>query len=301
MAKSRNTVTVDGRTFDLSHLDKVMYPSAGLTKAKVIDYYRRVAPVMLPHLAGRAVVLNRYPGGVDGPSFHERRCPSYRPEWLETLAAPDEDEHTTEHCVIRTPADLVWIANLASLEIHTFLSKADALDRATAVAFDLQATEPAGLLQAAEAAITLREMIRGVGLIGAVKTAGARGLHVLVPLNADATFDDTRDFARAVAGTLERHCVDKITGRIEIGARRGKVLVDWTRNGEYETFLAPYSLIAQKRPLVSTPVTWEEVEAAVERQDEKRLLFEHDAVLKRVEKKGDLFDAALQITQRLPL
>ncbi len=297
MTKTR--VTVGGRTLMLSNLDKVMYPAAGLAKAGVIDYYRRVAHAMLPHLAGRPITLKRYPDGVRGPSFYEKRCPSFRPDWLETVRLPGEEE-SVDHCLVEGLADLVWIANLASLEVHALLSTAEDLLRPTVVAFDLDPGAPATVVDCARTALVLRDVLAGVGLESFAKTSGGKGLHVYVPLNTPATFEKTRAFARATARTLERDDPERVTSGMDRAARRGKVFVDWSQNSDFKTTVVAYSLRALERPRVSTPLRWDEVEEAAGSGDAAALTFEIDAVLERVSRRGDLFRGVLETKQRLP-
>jgi bifunctional non-homologous end joining protein LigD len=293
-------VKVGARTLALSNLDKVLYPEAGFTKAQVMEYYHRVGPHILPHLRGRPLTMRRFPDGVAGESFYEKRCPDFRPDWVAVSPIQGEDEEPVEYCLVNSIAALLWVANLASLELHTLLSRHPRPDRPTMIAFDLDPGEPATLLDSARAALLLREALDHLGLQSYVKTSGGKGLHAYLPLNTPATFDQTKHFARGLAQTLERRHPSQLTSNIRKAERRGKVLLDWSQNDRHKTTVCVYSLRAHPRPTVSTPVTWDEIERAVKGNDAAALVFEPAEVLRRVEEKGDLFKATLAQRQRLP-
>lgn len=304
----RTEVEVDGRTLSLSNLDKVLYPQAGFVKAQVIDYYRRIAPVLLAHLHRRPITLKRYPDGVDAEYFYEKNCPDHRPGWVGTVSVAtsgrgrgtDGDSGDIDFCVIDDLATLIWVANLASLELHPYLHRADALERPCAVVFDLDPGRPAGLIEAAEVALRIREICEQLDLRVVAKTSGAKGLQVYAPLNTPVTYDDTRLFARAVAHLLERRDGDLVTANMSKDRRRGRVLVDWSQNNAHKTTVGVYSLRARSRPTVSTPLAWNEVQGAVAAEDHQRLVFETDATLARVEEHGDLFAPMHELSQALP-
>jgi bifunctional non-homologous end joining protein LigD len=293
-------VAVDGRRLRLTNLDKVMYPAAGFTKGAVIDYYVRVAPVMLPHLAGRPVTLVRFPDGVDGPHFFEKNCPGHRPPWVPTVPVGSSGRSpAVRACLCEEPAALVWLANLAALELHTLLARVPDLDRPTAVVFDLDPGPPAGMAECCAVALRLRDVLGGLGLVGFPKTSGSKGLHVLVPLDPTHPYEETRAFAHAVARLLVRESPALVVDTMDRGARAGRVFIDWSQNHPAKTTVAPYSLRARERPTVSAPVTWEEVAAAA--RPGGSLAFEAPRTLERVAAQGDLLAPALELRQRLPL
>lgn len=304
----RTSVEVDGRELTLSNLDKVLYPSVGFTKAEVIDYYRRIAPVMVPHLAGRPVTFKRYPSGVEGPSFFEKNCPSHRPSWVRTVQVASSGRRSgrdpsarISYCVLESAAHLVWSANLAALELHPGLQTEADIDRPTWVVFDLDPGLPADVIACAEVAMHLRQLLEHLDLFGAVKTSGSKGLQLYVPLNSDGvSFDETRDFALAVGQMMERSHPALVTTVMAKDQRPGKVFIDWSQNTFSKTTIAVYSMRARDLPTVSTPVSWEEVERAVESRDPGALRFETEEVLDRVQAHGDLFAPLLATRQRLP-
>ena len=293
---------VDDRVVKLSNLNKVMYPATGFTKGDVIDYYRRIAPVLLPHLAGRPLTLKRYPDGVEGKFFYEKQCPKHRPDWVTTVAVPSERKRDTiDFCVVGDLASLVWTSNLADLELHTSLSLAETIERPTMMVFDLDPGEPAGLLECCRVAIWLKAMFGGLGLECFPKTSGSKGLQLYVPLNSEVAYDRTKSFARMVAETLERGAPELVVSRMTKSLRPGKVLIDWSQNDEHKTTVNVYSLRARERPTVSTPVAWDEVEAVVESGNAEMLVFEAGEVLERVARDGDLFAPVLSLRQVLPV
>jgi bifunctional non-homologous end joining protein LigD len=279
----------------------VLWPETGFTKGQVIDYYARVADAILPHLHGRPLTLKRYPNGVEAGSFYEKRCPGHRPDWVETAAIwSGRNEGDIDYCLCNEKATLVWMSQLAALELHPSLSLAAQIERPTVLAFDLDPGAPADILDCCRVAIRLREMFAGLGLECFPKTSGSKGLQVYVPLNSKTTYEQTKPFARAVAQTLERDDPKRVVSRMAKKLRRGKVFVDWSQNDQHKTTVAVYSLRAKERPTASTPVGWDEVERALERSEPDALSFEADAVLQRVAKRGDLFAPVLELAQELP-
>jgi bifunctional non-homologous end joining protein LigD len=294
---AQNTaVDIDGRRLRLSNLDKVLYPQSGTTKAEVIDYYARVAPAMVPHLAGRGVTLRRFPDGVDGGSFFEKRCPGHRPEWLGTVLGPGDRNGSIQYCCLDSAAALVWAGNMAALEIHAPMARSD-IETPTMCVFDLDPGDGTAIEQCAEVGLDIRHVLDGFGLVGFPKTSGSKGLQVYVPLNTPHTHEDASSFARAVAQLLERADPNHVISNMKRSLRKGKVLVDWSQNSRHKTTVAVYSLRARPRPTVSTPVTWDEVESAASGEP---LAFELDEVLARVDEYGDLFADTLTIEQQLP-
>lgn len=295
------TLDVAGRRVDVSNPDKVLYPRSGFTKRDVVEYYVRIAPVLLPHLEDRPLTLKRYPDGVEGEFFYQKDCPSHRPDWVRTRDVYSESsERTIGFCLANDLATLVWLANLANLELHTSLHRATDLDRPTAVAFDLDPGAPADVLDCAEVALWLRDELDGLRLAAYPKTSGSKGVQVYVPLHTPATYEDTKPFARKLAERLERDQPDRVTSNMRKSLRHGRVLVDWSQNTQHKTTVNAYSLRAKRDPTVSTPLTWDEVQAAVDAQDPERLKFTADDVLTRVDAKGDLFAPVLTQEQTLP-
>ena len=302
MSPTGTKVRVEGRELTLSNLDKVLYPEAGFTKGQVIAYYEGVAGAILPHLAGRPLTLKRYPDGVKGQSFYEKRCPSHRPPWVEV--APIWSRHNqaeVAYCVAGDLPTLVWVANLASLELHTSLSRADEIVRPTMVVFDLDPGPPATIVECCRVALRLRDLFDRMGLESFAKTSGSKGLQLYLPLNTPASYEGgTKDFALAVAQLFEGQFPDEVVSSMRKDLRPGKVLIDWSQNDEHKTTVCVYSLRARERPTVSTPVTWEEVAAVSAGGDPGRLVFEADAVVKRVRERGDLFAPLNSLEQELP-
>jgi bifunctional non-homologous end joining protein LigD len=297
-------VEVDGKPLKLSNLEKVFYPETGFTKGQVVDYYTRVAPVLLAHLEGRPLTLKRYPNGVNGKFFYEKECPKHRPEWVRTkrivARGSTKDRTHVNFCIVDDLATLVWAANLADLELHTSLSRADDMAHPTMVAFDLDPGPGTTILECCQIATWLRTIFGELGVEGFPKTAGSKGLQIYVPLNSGATYTKTRAFALAIAELLERTHPHLVVSNMKKELRKGKVLVDWSQNNQHKTTVCVYSLRAKSRPTVSTPVTWDEVEKCLEKGDQDLLSFEADDVLKRVDKHGDLFAPVLELEQVVP-
>jgi bifunctional non-homologous end joining protein LigD len=310
VASARVAVEIDGRQLELSNLDKVLYPEAGFTKAQVIDYYTRIAPVMLPHLADRPLTLHRFPNGTGAKGFYEKQCPDHRPDWVTTTAIRAKgvgrfgerrrDPRDIDFCLVEDRPTLVWLANLACLELHVLLSRAPDVHRPTAVVFDLDPGPPAAVIESARVALLLRETLEALTLEAVVKTSGSKGLQVYVPLNGPADYDHTKGFARSLARLLEKEHPDLVVSKMKRELRPGKVYVDWQQNEDFKTTVCAYSLRAREQPTVSTPLRWEEVEAAVDDGDETALVFDAAAALERAERDGDLFAAALELEQDLP-
>jgi bifunctional non-homologous end joining protein LigD len=296
--RSEHTVEVDGRRLKVSNLDKVLYPEAGFTKAEVIDYYVRIAPAMLPHVADRGLTLRRYPNGVDAPSFFEKRCPSHRPEWIGTFDGPGDRNGTIGYCALDSTASLAWAANMAALELHAPMARGVDIESPTMLVFDLDPGAPADIHSCAEVALDIRHVLDDLaGLESLAKTSGSKGMQLYVPLNRPHTHEQCSSFAQAVAQVLEKHHGDRVTSVMAKAVRPGKVFIDWSQNSRHKTTIAVYSLRARPRPTVSTPVTWDEVEAAAEGAP---LGFEAGEVLDRVTTQGDLFAPTVTLEQSLP-
>ncbi|HEY6551530.1 MAG TPA: DNA ligase D, partial [Solirubrobacterales bacterium] len=300
-SRKRAQVTVEGRELSLSNLDKVLYPRSGFTKGELIEWYAQMGEVLLPHLRGRPLTMKRYPDGVEAKHFYEKRCPKHRPDWVRTAKVWSEShKEEIEHCLIEDLPTLVWAANLADIELHPSLSLAAEIERPTAVVFDLDPGAPASILDCAQVALWIKGMFEQIGLNAYPKTSGSKGIQVYVPLNTEVTYEQTKPFASAVAETLEAKFPERIVSRMAKSRRRGRVLIDWSQNDRHKTTVCVYSLRARERPTVSTPLEWEEVEAALAAGDGDRLAFDHAAVLQRVEEKGDPFAPLLSERQKLP-
>jgi len=294
-------VEIQGRQLKLSNLDKVLYPATGFTKGQVIDYYARIAPVLVPHLTGRPLTLKRYPNGVDSEFFFEKNATPHRPEWVQT--APIWSEHnrrTINYILANDLPTVVWMANLAAIELHPSLSLAKEIESPTMMVFDLDPGPPANIVQCAQVGMWLREIFEHLGLQSFPKTSGSKGLQIYVPLNTPTSYEDTKAFAHALARLLEDQHRALVVSDMKKELRKGKVLVDWSQNDQHKTTIAIYSLRAREHPTVSTPVKWEEVEQLLKKKDPALLVFEADQVIKRVENLGDLFGPVLKLKQKLP-
>jgi len=298
MPKDAATLEIEGKQVNVTNLAKVFYPKTGFTKGELIDYYVRISPVLLPHLKNRPISLKRYPNGVEGFFFYEKRCPEPHPDWVKIIKVAKSDGGEINYCAMNNLPTLVWAANLADLELHTFLHRAPALMRPTALAFDLDPGAPADIIQCGRIGLRVKEIFDALGLKSFAKTSGSKGLQIYVPLNTPVTYERTKAFAHTVAQLLERESPNLVLSRMERKLRKGKVFVDWSQNDDKKTTVNVYSLRAKERPTVSTPVTWEEVTAALKKKEP--LSFETKDVLKRVEKMGDLFAPVLTLKQKLP-
>ena len=298
---TRRTVEVEGHQLAVSNLDKVLYPEAGFTKAHVLDYYVRIAPVLLTHLAGRPLTMLRFPDGVTGPSFFEKRCPDHAPPFVRTVALGREGkDKVVQHCDIDSVAALAWVANLASLELHTSLARRPDTTVPTMVVFDLDPGAPADIVQCCQVAGWLRDVFQRLGLEAFPKTSGSKGLQVYVPLNRPTDYEATKDFARRIGELIERVHGDLVTTNMSKDVRPGRVFIDWSQNTLTKTTVCAYSLRARSHPTVSTPVTWDEVAATADGGDASTLRFVAADVLARVDAHGDLFAPTATLEQELP-
>jgi len=281
----RLSVKVEGVTLELSNLDKVLYPAAGFTKGEVIDYYTRIAPVLLPHLADRPLTRIRYPNGVTGNGFFEKNAPAGVPDWVrvETLPAPGSTKGraTLDYVVADDLPTLVWLANLAALELHVpqWTVGSAGPDR---LVVDLDPGPPAGLKECAEVALLLRERLAVDGLVGYPKTSGKKGMQLMCALAGTQSADEVSAYAKRVAEELEKGHPRLVTARMAKNLRPRKVFIDWSQNNAAKTTVAPYSLRAEPTPTVSTPLTWAEVEAGPPRP------YRSEEVLERIAQYGDL-------------
>jgi bifunctional non-homologous end joining protein LigD len=297
VAESRVAVEIGGHPLSLSNLDKVLYPAAGFTKAEVIDYYVRVAPVMLTHIAGRGVTLKRFPDGVEHEGFFEKRCPKHRPEWVGVASGPGDRGGAIDYCCLDEVAALAWAANMAALEIHAPMARGGDIESPTMVVFDLDPGAPAAMTECAAVALRIRELLASVELAVFAKTSGSKGLQLYVPLNRPHTHEHCSGFALAVGQLLARDTPDTVTTTMRKADRPGRVFVDWSQNARHKTTIAAYSLRARPRPTVSTPVSWDEVAAAA---GGAPLGFEAGEVIGRITARGDLFAPTATLEQQLP-
>jgi len=277
--EQRIRVEVDGQSLELSNLDKVLYPAAGFTKGEVINYYTQIAGVLLPHLRGRAVTRIRFPNGVDGQSFFEKNKPGGTPDWVrvETMPVPGstKDRETIDFVVADDLPTLVWLANLAALELHTPQWRIG--EEPDLMVVDLDPGPPAGL----------RDRLAEDGLTAYPKTSGKKGMQLSCPIAGDQPAEEISAYAHRIAEELERGSPRTITSKMTKRLRTGKVFIDWSQNSAAKTTVAPYSLRAQPTPTVSTPLTWEEVEEGGARA------FSPGEVLERIEEYGDLLEDLL--------
>ncbi len=288
-------VLIDGRRLKLSNWDKVLYPKTGFTKGDLISYYARVGPAVRPHLRDRPLTLKRYPNGVEAPYFYEKQSPSHRPEWVQTVKIGD-----VNYTVCQDRPTLVWLANLADIELHTSLSLAGDPERPTMLVFDLDPGPPAGIIECCEVALVLHGLFGQLRLESFVKTSGSKGMQVYVPLNTPTDYAQTKPFARRIAELLEQRMPELVVSRMTKKLRPGKVLVDWSQNDVHKTTVTVYSVRARERPTVSAPVSWDEVRAAHDAGEPEQLTFDTDQVLARIESLGDLFAPLTSLRQKLP-
>jgi len=296
-----SVIEVQGKQLKLSNLEKVLYPAVGFTKKQVIDYYVRIAPAIIPHLAGRALTRKRYPDGVEGEPFFEKNAPMHRPDWVKTAPIWSDRNRRTIHYVLADDmATLVWLANLAALELHPSLALAIDITCPTEMVFDLDPGPPANIVQCCQVGLWLREIFEHFSLQSFPKTSGSKGLQIYVPLNTPVTYEATKLFSHALAQLLEHDHREQVVSEMKKQVRTGKVFVDWSQNDEHKTTIGVYSLRAREHPTVSTPVTWEEVERAHKKKDAGLLVFEAKEAVARFEKMGDLFEPVLELKQTLP-
>ena len=288
-------VLTQGRRLKISNWDKVLYPETGFTKGDLVAYYSRIAPILLPHLHDRPLTLKRYPNGVDSQYFYEKQSPSHRPEWVQTVKIG-----SINYTLAQDRPTLVWLANLADIELHTSLSLAPAPERPTMLVFDLDPGAPAGIVECCRVGVVLHGLFDQIGLQSFAKTSGSKGLQVYVPLNGDTDYEQTKSFARRIAELLEQRMPELVVSRMTKRLRPGKVLVDWSQNDIHKTTVNVYSVRARERPTVSTPVSWDEVADVQRNGDGESMTFDTDQVLERVIELGDLFAPVASLRQRLP-
>jgi bifunctional non-homologous end joining protein LigD len=303
-AKKRNQeVTVGNRRLKLTNLDKILYPKTKTTKAEVIDYYARVADLIVPHLKARPLTLRRFPEGVGKPdsSFFEKNCPKHRPDWVKTTPIyVDRRAGEIDFCLCENRATLIWMAQLAALELHPSLSRAMRMEQPTVLVFDLDPGAPAGLRECCKVALRVRELFGAFGVEGFPKVSGGKGMQVYFPLNTKVTYEQTGPFAKAVAQLLEQQTPKEVVSKMAKVDRRGKIFVDWSQNHQKKTTIGVYSLRARDHPTASIPIHWREVERTAKGADPDKIRFEIPDAIKRVEREGDLFEPVLKLKQKLP-
>ncbi len=298
---SRTFVDMARGRLPLSNLEKDLYPSYGFTKAQILKYYRGIAPFILPHLNDRALTFKRYPEGVEKDFFFEKRCPGHRPDWVKTAEIPQDGGEKITFCLVNDLETLIWVENLASLELHVPLARAGSSQTPDSMVFDLDPGDPANILDCARVALILRDLLSRMGLASYVKTSGQKGLHVLVPLNRkETTFEDTKTFSKAVAGIMQKHYPDLVTAKMAKKERVAKVFINWSQNDSSKTMICVYSLRAREKPFVSFPLEWRELEKLSGHSDPEKLQVLHSEAVRRAEEKGDLFHEVLVKEQKLP-
>jgi bifunctional non-homologous end joining protein LigD len=304
VSPERVTVTVEDRTLTLSNLHKVLYPETGFTKGEVIDYYTRIAPVLLPHIDARPLTLKRYPDGVAGKSFFEKNAPSHAPEWVRKVRLPTpgstKDRETIDFVVADELPSVVWAANLAALELHVPMWRVGPRGKVHSpdlLVFDLDPGPPATIVECCEVALLLRERLSADGLSAYPKTSGSKGMQLYVPLDATTPWEDVSAYAKLLARELTESRQDLVVWQMKKDLRGGKVLVDWSQNNSAKTTVAVYSLRARETPTASTPISWEEVEGCRRAED---LRFTAPEVLDRVTHLGDLFAPVLTGSGKIP-
>jgi len=288
---------VAGRTLRVTNLSKVLYPLVGFTKAQVIDYYARIAPTMLPHIADRGVTFKRWPDGVTADAFFNKRCPGHRPDWVSTCLGPGNGAKGIDYCRLDEVASIVWAANLAALEIHGPMARCADLESPTMLVFDLDPGKGATIIECARVAQQIDAVLDTVGLVSFAKTSGSKGMQLYVPLNLSHSHNEASQFALAVAQVLEKQHPGEVTATMAKSARPNKVFIDWSQNSRHKTTIAPYSLRGNERPTVSTPISWDEVSDCA---DGEPLSFGPADVVERVKDLGDLFEPTLSLEQQLP-
>jgi bifunctional non-homologous end joining protein LigD len=293
------TLEIEGRRLALTNLDKVLWPEAGVSKSRMIEYYVRVAPTLLAHLEGRPVTIRRFPDGVDGVSWHQNECRG-EPEWFEVFETAGVGGRSLRFCLVADLAALVWLANQAAVELHPFQWTVDAPRRPTALVFDLDPGPPADLVDCARVGLQLRDLLGEVGLTSYAKSSGSIGLHLHVPLGRPHDAEELKAFARTVAEALAARHPDAVVAEMKKERRSGKVYVDWLQNDATRQTVAPYSLRGLPWPTVATPVRWVEVEQAADEARPELLTFLLEHVLERLEEHGDLFADVLSLEQQLP-
>jgi bifunctional non-homologous end joining protein LigD len=298
---SRKIIKIEGKSLSLSNLDKNLYPSYGFTKAQIFEYYSGISKFILPHLRHRALTLKRYPEGTDQQYFYEKRCPSHRPAWVETADVMLDEGKKMTVCEVNDLPTLMWVENLASLELHVPLARTSSPHTPDCMVFDLDPGAPATSIDCCRVALILRDLMTPLKLKCFIKTSGRKGLHMLVPLNRnETTFADTKKFSKAVAELLQKNYPDLVTAKMAKDLRSGKVFINWSQNDPSKTMVCVYSLRAGEKPTASCPLAWEDLDNIKETDAPEKLRIIYEDALKRVETHGDLFSEVLERKQKLP-
>jgi bifunctional non-homologous end joining protein LigD len=298
---SQTFVEINGKRLQLSNLEKNLYPEYGFTKAQILEYYRKIGGFILPHLKDRALTLKRYPEGVDKEFFFEKRCPAHRPDWAKTAVLHKDDGEKMTVCLINDLETLMWVENLASIELHVPMARAGSPDSADFMVFDLDPGDSAYILECCRVALILRDLLSDLGLASYPKTSGKKGLHLFVPLNLkETTFGDTKKFSKAVAVIMQKNYPGLVTSKMAKEFRKGKVFINWSQNDAKKTTVCAYSLRAGAIPTVSFPYDWKELERLAKLGDPEKLQITHSEALRRAAKRGDLFMEVLTRVQKLP-
>src|SRR5256714_1073904 len=301
---NKEQVKIGNRRIEVSNLDKVLYPGGKFTKAKVIDYYIRISEYLLPHLKNRPVTLKRFPDGVFGEFFYEKDAPAFTPSWVRTFAVPRRENGGPDirYVLINDLGTLVWLANLANLEIHPFLHHVPRIDQPTAIVFDCDPGEGANIITCVKVAFLLRDILKDLDFESFAKVSGSKGLQVYVPLNSLVTYKETGGLAKGVAELLEQREPKLIVSQMAKRLRTNKVFIDWSQNAEFKTTVSVYSLRAKiHRPYVSLPIEWDELQDTLKQKEAEQLFFTPEEALARVEKIGDLFKPVLKKVQKFPI
>lgn len=295
------TTEIEGKSLKLSNLDKIYYPRTNFSKAQVIDYYAKIAPYLLPHIKDHPLTLKRYPHGSGKNFFYQKECPSHKPKWLKTASVwSEKNKRNINFTLANDLPSLLWVINLAALELHTSLSLKSDVSQPRVLVFDLDPGLPATILECAQVALWLREIFAKYDLKSYPKTSGSKGLQVYIPINTATTYEDTKEFAHALAKLLEKQHPEAVVSKMKKSLRPGKVFIDWSQNDQHKTTVCVYSLRAKETPTVSTPVSWDEVGQALDTRKAQSLSFTSEQVLQRIEKLGDLFSPILSAKQHLP-
>jgi bifunctional non-homologous end joining protein LigD len=285
-----SVVDVEGRRLRLSNLDKVLWPAAGFTKGQLIAYYADVAPVLLPHLAGRPLTTRRFPDGVDGVSWHQNECRG-EPEWFPVFETSGRGGRRLRFCMVDGPASLLWLANQAAIELHPFLWRVERPRQPLSMVLDLDPGAPAGLLEAAQSALRLRALLEELELDAFVKSSGSLGLHVHVPLERP---NESKELARGIAEALAARHPNEVVAEMRRESRVGKVYVDWLQNDPTRQTVAPYSVRGMPWPTVAAPLIWDELDDAVAAKRPERLTILVGDIAGRLEQHGDIFEPLLE-------
>lgn len=295
------TTEIEGKNLKLSNLDKIYYPRTNFSKAQVIDYYAKIAPYLLPHIKDHPLTLKRYPHGSGKNFFYQKECPSHKPKWLKTASVwSEKNRRNINFTLANDLPSLLWVINLAALELHTSLSLKSDVSQPRVLVFDLDPGLPATILECAQVALWLREIFAKYDLKSYPKTSGSKGLQVYIPINTATNYEDTKEFAHALAKLLEKQHPEAVVSKMKKSLRPGKVFIDWSQNDQHKTTVCVYSLRAKETPTVSTPVSWDEVGQALDTRKAQSLSFTSEQVLQRIEKFGDLFSPILSAKQHLP-